>query len=346
MQVQGQSVVDGKMSHTSIKKTIGTPGKVSLFKSFFSGLADVYGTYDPLNGRSWQVKAPVTDEVILSHLKGVQPYGVYLLDGSLIKAIAVDFDHADPFPPSEFINSSQHYLLPAYLEASKSKGFHVWIFFNEKGVTAAKARTVVKHILSEIEHPDVEIFPKQDILDQNVSFGNFINAPLFGSLVPHGKTVFLDPATMKPYPDQWEFLNSVERLDESRLDDIIELNNLTIPPVGNKTLNDVPKSENFSRFGLPPCAQKMLQEGVTHYQRVSCFRLAVHFKRLGLPYDVAVAALRTWATKNRPDDGKRVITEREIMNQASYAYHKSYQGYGCHSAAIRPFCQPECPLKR
>ena len=44
----------------------------------------------------------------------------------------------------------------------------------------------------------------------------------------------------------------------------------------------------------------MLQNGVSLYQRVSCFRLAVHSKRLGLPFDVAVAALgnnrATWNT--------------------------------------------------
>jgi len=182
------------------------------------------------------------------------------------------------------------------------------------------------------------------ILDKNVSFGNFINAPFFGGLVPQGKTVFLDPATMKPFPDQWEFLCSVERVKEDRLDDIIAFNNLTLPPVNEKNVNTVSKITASSPFGLPPCAQRMLKEGVTHYQRVSCFRLAVYFKRLGLPYDVAIAALGAWAAKNRPDAGKRVITEREITDQASYAYHKCYQGYGCHSAAIRPFCQPACLL--
>jgi len=63
----------------------------------------------------------------------------------------------------------------------------------------------------------------------------------------------------------------------------------------------------MARFGLPPCARKILAEGVSAYQRVSCFRLAVHLKRNGIPYDLVVAVLKAWAKKNRPADGKGVI---------------------------------------
>ena len=98
------------------------------------------------------MKKPVTDDTFLAHLKGKRPYGVYLLNGDRTKAIAADFDDLSALPPFEFVNAAQHYGLPAYIETSKSKGFHVWIFFNAKGVKASKARLVVKHILEEIEH--------------------------------------------------------------------------------------------------------------------------------------------------------------------------------------------------
>lgn len=90
----------------------------------------------------------------------------------------------------------------------------------------------------------------------------------------------------------------------------------------------------------------MLQDGVTQFQRVSCFRLAVHFKRLGLPYDVAIAGLKIWALKNRPKDGKGVISDPEILDQTKYAYEHSYAGYGCNSPAIKPFCDPSCPVNQ
>ena len=331
------------MSITKCKK-LSAAEKITLFRSLFTGRTDVYGTYDPATGRSWQVKKPVTDKTILSHLKGIQPYGAYLLNGCTTKAIAVDFDTQDPFPPFEFQNTARHYQLPTYIETSKSKGFHVWIFFNGNGVLAAKARLVVKHILDEIELPDEEIFPKQDFLDKEVSFGNFINAPLFGSLVPQGKTVFINPATMNPYPDPWAFLYSIERVDERTLDDIIEINNMTIAKAQNESSNDDHDSGSVCLFGLPPCAQKMFQEGVTKFQRVSCFRLAVHLKRLGFPYDMAVSALKAWSLKNRPSGGKGVITEQEIFDQTSYAFNRHYTSCGCDSEAVGPYCQPSCPI--
>lgn len=331
------------MNNTKRKKR-NSAEKVALFRSCFSGRTNVYGTYDPENGHAWQVKEPVTNDTVLAHLKGKRPYGVYLLNGDHITAIAADFDNSDPFPPVEFINSAQHYDLPAYIETSKSKGFHVWIFFNGKGVKAFKARMVVKHILEEIEYPQTEIFPKQNFLNNRASFGNFINAPLFGSLVPLGKTVFIEPHTLKPYPDQWTFLESVERVEGQVLDEIVELNDISFTQIQSTPSQQDSATGELNRFGLPICAQKMLQNGVSQYQRVSCFRLAVHLKRLGLPYDVALAALKTWSLKNRPKYGKQIMADHEIIDQTSYAFSKDYRGYGCNSEAVAPFCHSDCQI--
>ena len=335
------------MNNTKKKKR-NNEDKVALFRSCFSGLSNVYGTYDPETGHSWQVKKPVTNDIILAHLKGKRPYGVYLLNGDCTRAIAADFDDLDPLPPIELLNAAQHYGLPSYIETSKSKGFHVWFFFSEKGVKAYKARLVIKHILEEIEHSQTEIFPKQSYLATGASFGNFINAPLFGGLVPSGKTVFIDPPTLDPYPDQWAFLESVERIDEQVLDEIIELNDLALPQNHSKPLQrDSARGDgDLNRFSLPICAQKMLQNGVFQYQRVSCFRLAVHLKRLGLPLDLTISALKTWAQKNQPNNGKGVITEHEIIEQTKCAFNKDYRSYGCNSEAVQPFCQSDCPLNK
>jgi hypothetical protein len=324
-----------------------TSAKIRLFRQFFTGLTNVYGTYDPKTGRAWQVKQPVTNDTVLAHLKGLHPYGVYLLTGDCTRAVVADFDDKDSLPPIEFLNSAQHYGLPSYIETSKTKGFHVWIFFSSAGVKASKARLVVKNILEEIEYPKTEIFPRQNRQGDRTSYGNFINAPLFGGLVPEGKTVFIDPYTLKQYPDQWAFLESVERVEEQVLDEIIELNNLSEPnnqPVPLKR-DSARGGEHLNRFSLPICAQKMLQNGVSQNQRVSCFRLAVHLKRLGLPFDLTVAALTTWAQKNRPINGKGIITEREINQQTKDAYNGGYRSYGCETEVVAPFCNSDCPIK-
>ena len=319
--------------------------KLRIFRDLFSGQPHIYGTYDPASGRSRVVKAKVTDKVIWAHISGLQPYGVFLLVKDRIWAIAVDFDTKNRMPPADFVFRSKHYGMPAYIERSKSKGYHCWIFFGKQGVLASKARLVVNHILEDIEESDVEVFPKQDILDENVPFGNYINAPLFGRLVTKGRSVFIDPKTFKPYPDQWKFLESVHRINESILDEVIDLNDLPTAKPYHPT-NASTLKNNEGKYSLPPCARKILQNGVSKYQRVICFRLAVHFKRLGLPFDVAVAALKIWALKNHPRDGKRVIRESEILSQTSSAYRHSYTGYGCRSEAIRPFCDHSCPVMK
>ena len=55
------------------------------------------------------------------------------------------------------------------------------------------------------------LFPSQDFVPQK-GFGNLIALPLQGRSRKQGNTVFLDPATMEPWPDQWAFLASVRRL--------------------------------------------------------------------------------------------------------------------------------------
>jgi len=322
--------------------------KVRIFQRLFSGLTNVYGTYNQHTGRVRQVKEPVTEGVIWAHLTGKRSYGVYLLNGDKSKALAVDFDENELCLPIAFRAGAKRYGMSAYIERSKSKGYHVWIFFDERGVPACKARLVARKILVDMGKPETEMFPKQDALANGVSYGNFINAPLFGSLVPKGRTVFVDPAKPKEaYPDQWELLAGVQRVPELRLDAVIKSCNLepqSLPDKETKLNGRHETNGDTSPFGLPPCARRMLAEGVTAFQRVSCFRLAVHLKRYGMPQDLAETALMAWARKNRPTDGKRIITNQEITDQVKYAFERTYRSFGCEEPAIATYCDKACPL--
>jgi hypothetical protein len=321
--------------------------KIEIFKSFFTGLDNIYGTYDLTTNKVRQVKETVTDKVILLHLTGKQSYGVYLLMGDKTKSLAVDFDHEDIHQPAIFLHMTGKLGVPAYVERSKSKGYHVWIFF-ESPVSAHKARLVAKKILLDMGKFDTEIFPKQDLLDSNVSYGNFINAPLFGKLVPKGRTAFADPNMLtRSHPDQWQFLNNVKRVSEAKLDAIITNYGLDKDISQTKSSNhngSIADEYAGCSFGLPPCIRKILSEGVTYDQRVCTFRLAINLKKAGLPLDLATVTLIAWAQKNKPQDNKRIITEKEIKSQAEYAYQKDYRGCGCQEAVIANLCDDRCPL--
>lgn len=337
------ALVVHKMEHRTSSQ------KLAIYRGLFTGLPHVYGTYDPSTGKVRQVKEPVTDKVLLAHLRGEQPYGVYLLNGDKVRALAVDFDNDELCLPLAFRAGAKRYNMFSYIERSKSKGYHVWLFFEEKGVAARKARLVAASVLSYMGQPHTEIFPKQDALDDRTSYGNFINAPLFGTLVPKGRTVFVDPANpTEPYHDQWGLLAAVQRVEEMRLDAVIQ--SCSLEQLNHRDSDHSPPrpvsepGDRVQSFGLPPCAQRMLAQGVTDNQRVACFRLAFHLRRAGVPLDLAVATLQAWARKNRPQNGKQIISDLEIGQQASDAYKRSYRSCGCEDAAVAPYCDEHCSL--
>lgn len=320
--------------------------RIAIFRACFTGLPHVYGTRDPRSGKIAQVKAPVTDDVLEQHLAGHWHCGVYLLVVERTRALVVDFDTPDLFPVIEFVDAAARYNLPTYVERSKSKGHHVWVFFNECGVQAHKARLIAYHLLDEIGQQRVEVFPKQDRIDVDNGYGNFIFAPLFADLIPAGRTVFADPKDLtKPYADQWDLLEHVDRVDEAQLDELIELNELDAALTEPRPTSSVSALAATATCGLPLCMQKILQEGVQQNQRTSCFRLAVALKRTGMPVDMTVAVLRAWACRNRPTRGKRIITPLEIESQAHAAYKPTYRSFGCEEAAMQAYCHPDCPIR-
>ncbi len=99
-----------------------------------------------------------------------------------------------------------------------------------------------------------------------------------------------------------------------------------------------------NNYGLPICAKKILENGVTFDQRIACFRLALNLKRLGFPLDVSIAVLMRWRLKNKPINNKRVITPDEVVEQTKWAYFKDYKGYGCNEPIIKRFCDSRCGL--
>ena len=320
--------------------------KIALFRERFAGLPHVHGTYDPLSGRCWQVKQPVTNAIIHAHLTGKRPLGIYLLTGSRTRSIVVDYDDNDANAPIEYLNRAKHYGLDVAIEISKSKGYHAWCFFEPDGVAAAKARVLVAHILQELGQK-AEVFPKQDAIDPGRGdYGNYINLPFFGRLVAAGRTVFVDPTDLRPFANQWRFLEGCILIPQSRLDEIIEVNEIS--PVSG-ALPTMLEGESLGAFEepwtLPPCARRMLQEGVSEFQRVACFRLAVLLRRMGVPYDLTLALLMQWREKNQPLKGRRRLSDDEVRSQTAYAYQRDYKGCGCDEPAMAAYCSPDCRIR-
>lgn len=227
--------------------------KVALFRSLFRGRTDVYpvrwesakGTsgYSPACGNEWKpgichkprVKCgecskrlllPVTDQVIYDHLAGKQTIGSYpLMQDDHCYFLAVDFDKAEWREDiAAFMQSCEELNIPASLEISRSgNGAHVWIFFSD-AVYARDARmlgaALISHACSRTRQLAFasydRLFPNQDTMPKG-GFGNLIALPLQKLPREHNCTVFVDQ-TLKPYPDQWAYLASVNRLSRQELE--------------------------------------------------------------------------------------------------------------------------------
>jgi len=211
--------------------------KICLFRSLFAGRADVYAkrwenpstkkagwspvTLDRRRAQSPRRYAPIDDTVISAHLSGRITAGVYpLIEGDRCCFLACDFDKGSwALDALAFLEVCNDVGVPACLERSRSgNGAHVWVFFEEP-IEAAVARRLGTGLLRETMALRAEVdltsydrlFPSQDFVPQR-GFGNLIALPLQATCRKQGNAVFLDPAKLEPWPDQWAFLAAVRRL--------------------------------------------------------------------------------------------------------------------------------------
>src|SRR5467141_1102857 len=180
---------------------------------------------------------PLTDEVVRGHLVGDHTIGIYpLLQDETCWFLAVDFDKKTWQKDAiAFLAVCRELSVPAALERSRSgNGGHVWIFFDRSipATTARKLGCVILTRAMESRHQlgldsYDRFFPNQDTMPKG-GFGNLIALPLQRLPREQGNSVFLDEL-FQPHPDQWRFLESVQRISTDRLARMI----YEIAPEGN-----------------------------------------------------------------------------------------------------------------
>ena len=182
---------------------------------------------------------PVSDEIIRDHLKGNNPndhagrdftIGVYpLLTDETCWFLAVDFDKSTWAEDARaFLETCSSYQVPAALERSRSgNGGHVWIFF-ESPIPAGMVRKLGTMLLTNTmsRRPEIgmdsydRLFPSQDTLPR-AGFGSLIALPLQKKPRERNNSVFVDQ-DLNPYPDQWAFLSSVQKMTQQELEQILK----------------------------------------------------------------------------------------------------------------------------
>ena len=235
-----------------------TQEKVALFRRLFRGRDDVYALrwqssssgrsgYAPACANEWRpglcekpriscrdcnhrVLLPLSDAAIFGHLAGEHTVGLYpLLENDHCHLLAVDFDEQDWRDDARaFLRSCRQLAVPAALEISRSgEGAHVWVFF-EEAVPAREARqlgaALISHTCNATRQLQLSsydrLFPNQDTLPKG-GFGNLIALPLQKEARQRGCSVFVDD-DLKPYPDQWVYLASLQRLSLTGVQSVIQ----------------------------------------------------------------------------------------------------------------------------
>ncbi|MFH1893640.1 MAG: DEAD/DEAH box helicase family protein [Candidatus Zixiibacteriota bacterium] len=186
----------------------------------------------------------MTDAVIKEHLTGNKTIGVYpLLLDETCYFLAADFDKEHwQDDVRVFLQSCREMGIPAVMERSRSgQGGHVWIFFSES-VPAVLARKLGSAVLTNALSKRHQIglgsydrfFPSQDTMPKG-GFGNLIALPLQRKPREKGNAVFLD-SDFVPYPDQWEILSSIEKMEPTDVQRIVRVAEKSNSIIGVRTV--------------------------------------------------------------------------------------------------------------
>lgn len=148
---------------------------VSHFVNLFRGRGDVYGHNE---GRC--VKQALTFQKFIEHLDGVEPIGVYPIVPSKgdFKVVwgCSDFDTAEAWTHAKNLHDAfQAAGVTAWIERSRSKGFHVWVFCMDL-VSASAMRNMFLAAHQVANVPATEVNPKQTRLAAG-QYGNYVRLP-------------------------------------------------------------------------------------------------------------------------------------------------------------------------
>lgn len=350
---------------------LSTAAKIVLFRRLFRGRTDVYPVrwegktsgkagYAPACANEWRAGVcekprikcgdcnhrlliPLTDAVIYDHLAGEHTVGVYpLLEDDTCYFLAVDFDEADWRDDARaFMQSCEELGVPAALEISRSgNGAHAWVFFANR-VSARDARrlgtAIISHTCSRTRQLRLEsydrLFPNQDTMPKG-GFGNLIALPLQKWPRERGCSVFVD-AELRPYPDQWAFLASIQPMAAQDIEPIVLRATGGAHPLDVTFIDDEDLATPWKREST---STRQLQGPIPKSLTVTLANL-VYFEKSQLPQALANRLIRLAAFQN-PEFYKAQAMRmsvwdnpRVVGNAENYPQHIALPR-GCIEAAL------------
>jgi hypothetical protein len=177
------------------------PGPTSVFQAsrfahLFWGRPDVY--FDSL--RTQAVWKPLTLRLFLNHIAGRAEIGTYpVLNDGRCRWGCIDIDEPDWDKATDVWSVWHYYGITSWVEASRSKGYHVWVFAST-WVPAATMRDAGQWVNRVAGSPSKEVNPKAPApwLTRK-GLVNTVRLPYSGRAKP-GRMTMLDAETGELLP--------------------------------------------------------------------------------------------------------------------------------------------------
>lgn len=184
-----------------------TEEQLSRYIKLFRGRGDVYGGEEGAC-----IKSPLTREVFAEHLEGTSPIGVYpmvpLKDDWYTVWGCSDIDIEDLAGTITIRDSLAAAGVHAFIEKSRSKGYHVWVFASQP-VLARDMRRMLLAAHQVADYPAREVNPKQETLASTKQYGNYVRLPYpnFNDMDKANRRIITDDQTPLTLD---EFLDTAE----------------------------------------------------------------------------------------------------------------------------------------
>lgn len=168
------------------------------FIRLFRGRGDAYGHEE---GRC--VKEPLTTDVFVDHLRGVNPIGVYPVvpPHNICVWGCTDIDIEDISLATTMRSCLEAAGVVSWIERSRSKGYHVWVFASEP-VSAKDMRRMLLAAHQVAGIPPREVNPKQETVSMS-HYGNYVRLPYVNGLLeplPERRVILDDNLEPIPFP--------------------------------------------------------------------------------------------------------------------------------------------------
>lgn len=160
---------------------------ISQFNQLFAGRRDVWGAvYGECR------REPLTHNLWRDHLFGDGSIGVYpLVNGQVAWGCSdIDSGYEAIGAAVNLFYALRELGLVAWVEVTKGKGYHVWVFAND-WMPAADMHNALRVAHQVAEVPAKEINPK-NLHETPKALGNYVNTPYAREFVAQGKRVVLD----------------------------------------------------------------------------------------------------------------------------------------------------------